>query len=126
LTGVDVAVGSRRIGKRITLSRPRMESFATESVGRTELLGAVLRAVDPGDFLRGVVRVVVDRVVVDEVVVTSVSTTVAAGAAVEEAVAVSAADCSGRAQAVASTTVKKAPARDSLVTDRFPESSEAL
>ena len=79
MTGVEVAVGSRRIGKRITLSRPRMESFAIESAGRTELPETGLRATGPDDFLRGVVRVVVDWVVVDEVVVTSVSTGAAAG-----------------------------------------------
>jgi hypothetical protein len=74
LTGLELAVGSRRIGKRITLSRPRIESFATESVDRTELLEPVLRETDPDNFLPDDARVTLDSDVVDSVVVASVST----------------------------------------------------
>jgi len=120
-------VGSRRMGKRITLSRPRMESLAEESVDRTELLAPFLRVADPGDFLPDDVRVTVDDDVVTSVVVESVSTTGVAGrVAVEEAVAVSAADCADRPQPAVSTTTAKGPASDSFVIARFPEWSEAL
>ena len=81
-----------------------------------------LRLVDADCFLGDAVRVTVDTVFVDSVVVASVSTgAVADEVAVEDAVAVSAADCSGRAQAAVITTTANAPAKDSLVTDRFPE-----
>lgn len=110
------------MGKRITLSRPRMESFGEASVVRTELFTLVLRAVDPGDFFPGDVRVTVDDDEVTSVVVESVSTEgVAICVAVEEAVAVSAADCAGRLQPAANTTAAKAPASDSFVIDRFLE-----
>jgi hypothetical protein len=109
------------MGKRITLSRPRMESLAEESFDRTEVFAPVLRVLDPGDFFADDVRVTVDDVVTS-VVVETVSTGVADCVAVEAAVAVSAADCAGRLQAAANATAAKAPASDScLVIDRFPE-----
>jgi hypothetical protein len=115
------------MGKRITLSRPSMESLAEESVDRTELFAPFLRVADPGAFLPDDVRVTVDDDDVTSVVVESVSTTgVAACVAVEEAVAVSAADCAGRPHPTASTTTAKGPASDSFVIARFPEWSEAL
>ncbi len=81
------------MGKRITLSRPRMESLAEESVDRTALFAPVLPVVDPDDFFPDDVRFTVDDDVVTSVVVETVSTRgVAAWLAVEEAVAVSAAD----------------------------------
>ena len=119
------------MGKRITLSRPRIESLAEESVDLAELVVPVLGAADPDDFLPddflpGGVSVTVDTEAVDCVVVKSVSTgTTAACAAVEEAVAVSAADWAVRAQPAANTTAETAPASDSLVIDPFPEQSEA-
>ncbi len=77
---------------------------------------------DPEGFLPDDVRVTVDTDVADSVLVATVSTgTVVACVAVEDAVAVSAADCSGRAHAAANTTAEKAPASDSLVIDRCPE-----
>jgi hypothetical protein len=99
-----------------------MESLAEESFERTELLAPVLRVLDPDDFFADDVRVTVDDDVVTSVVVESVSTgAVAAGVAVEEAVAVSAADCAGRLQPAANTTAAKAPASDSwFVIDRLP------
>lgn len=91
-----------------------------------ELLGTVLRVVDPDDFLPDDVRVTVDTVVVDSVVVGIASTaTLARGVAVDEAVAVSATDCWERAQPPAITIAETAPASDSLVIDPFPEQSEA-
>jgi hypothetical protein len=109
------------MGKRITLSRPRMESLAAESLDRTELFAPVLRVVDPDDFFADDVRVTVDDVVTS-VVVETVSVGVADCVAVEVAVAVSAADCAGRLQAAANATAAKAPASDSCpVIDRFPE-----
>jgi hypothetical protein len=76
---------------------------------------------DPDDFLPDDLRATVETDVVDSVVVASVSTTVAAGTAVEDADAVSAEDCSGRAQPAANTTAEKTPARERLVTERFSE-----
>jgi hypothetical protein len=103
-----------------------MESWAVGSVDRTELAGPVLRAADPVRFLTDDERVTLNTDVVDSVLVAMVSTgTVAAPAAVEDAVAVSAADCSGRAHAAASITAEKAPAIDSLIIDRCREQSEA-
>jgi hypothetical protein len=82
------------------------------------LLVPVLLEADPDDFLTGKVRVTVETDAVDSVVVASVST-VAASVVVEEAFAVSARECSGRAHPAANTIATK-PANDSL-TDRFPE-----
>jgi hypothetical protein len=99
-----------------------MESLATESAERTELPGPILRETDPDDFLPDGLRVTVDTVVVDSVVAASVSTaTLAGGVVVDEAVAVSAADCSERAQPAAHTSTAKAAKGASLVIDRFPE-----
>jgi hypothetical protein len=111
------------MGKRITLSRPRMESLAGESADRTELFPPVFRVVDPEDFFPDDLRVTVeDDAVVTSVVVEIVSTEgVATCAAVDDAVAVSAADCAGRLQAAVNTTTEKAPASDRLVIDRFLE-----
>jgi hypothetical protein len=120
LTGLELAVGSRRIGKRITLSRPRTESSGAAFVDRTELLVPVLLEADPDDFLTGKVRVTVESDAVDSVVVASVST-VAASVVVEEAFAVSASDRSERAQPAASKPAAKAPASETRVIDRFPE-----
>jgi hypothetical protein len=111
------------MGKRITLSQPRMESLAEDSVDRTELFTPVLRVVGPDDFFRGDVRVTVEDDVVTWVVVVESESPVgvASCVAVEEAVAVSAADCAGRLQPAANTTSAKAPASDRLVIDRFLE-----
>jgi hypothetical protein len=84
-----------------------------------------MRGTDPDDFLPDGLRATVETDVVDSVVVACVSTTVAAGTAVEDADAVSAEDCSGRAQpAATNTTAEKTPARERLVTERFSEQSE--
>ena len=121
MIGVELAVGSRRMGKRITLSRPRMESLAAESIDRIELFAPILRVVDPDDFFADDVRVTVDDVVTS-VVVETVSTGVADCVAVEAAVAVSPADCAGRLQPAANATAAKTPASDRCpVIDRFPE-----
>ena len=94
---------------------------------RTELVAPVLVVTDPDDFLAGEVRFTVETDVVDSVVVVSVSTEAGAdSAAVEEPIAVSAADRSERAQPAANKPAANAPASDSLVIDRFPEWSEAL
>jgi hypothetical protein len=113
------------MGKRITLSRPRMESLAVESVDRTELFAPVLWVVGPDDFFLDDVRVTVDDVVTSVVVESVSSRGVAACIAVEEAAAVSAADCAGRLQPAANATEANTATSDSLVIDRFPESSEA-
>jgi hypothetical protein len=77
---------------------------------------------DPDDFLAGEPRFTVETDVVDSVVVASVSTEAgAASVAVEEAIAVSAADRPERPQPAASTPVANAAASDNLVIDRFPE-----
>ena len=73
MTGLELAVGSRRMGKRITLSRPRIESLGAVSVDLTELFTPVLRVVDPDDFLPDDVRVTVEDVLTC-VVVENVST----------------------------------------------------
>jgi hypothetical protein len=127
LTGLELAVGSRRIGKRITLSRPRIESLPTGFAGRTELLRTVFCVAAVDDFLLPEeVRVTVDTDVVDSVVVATVSTgAVAAGVAAEEAAVVSAAACSVRAQPAANTTAEQIPASESVVIDPFNEQSEA-
>jgi hypothetical protein len=61
------------MGKRITLSRPIIESLGAASVDLTELFTPVLRVVDPDDLLPDDVRVTVE-VVLTWVVVESVST----------------------------------------------------
>jgi hypothetical protein len=62
LIGLELAVGSRRMGKRITLSLPMIESLGAASVDLTELFTPVLRVVDPDDFLPNDVRVTVEDV----------------------------------------------------------------
>jgi hypothetical protein len=85
-----------------------------------------LRETDPDDFLAGDVRVTVETDVVDSVVVASVSVvTAGAWVAVEEALAVSAAELSVRAHAVAIIIAERAPASDRILTDPFPEQSAA-
>jgi len=78
------------MGKRITLSRPRMlGSFADESVDRAFLFESPLRVGDTGDFFPDGLRVTVDDDVVTSVVVETVSTRgVAICAGVDEAAAV--------------------------------------
>ena len=73
MTGLELAVGSRRMGKRITLSRPIIESLGAASLALTELLTPALRVVDPDDFLPDDVRVTVEDVLTC-VVVENVST----------------------------------------------------
>jgi hypothetical protein len=91
-------------------------------VDRTELVVPVLVVTDPDDFLAGEARFTVETDVVDSVVVASVSTEAgAASVAVEEAIAVSAADRPERPQPAASSPVANAAASESLVIDRFPE-----
>jgi hypothetical protein len=91
-------------------------------VDRTELVVPVLVVTDPDDFLAGEARFTVETDVVDSVVVASVSTEAgAASVAVEEAIAVSAADRPERPQPAASRPVANAAASDSLVIDRIPE-----
>ena len=108
------------MGKRITLSRPRIESFAEGSADRTALFVPVLRVVGPDDFFPDDLCVTVE----DDDVVTVVVETVSAGGVatcvtLDEAVAVSAADCAGRLQPPAKTTAEKAPANDSFVIARL-------
>src|ERR1700694_354272 len=96
------------MGKRITLSRPRIESFAPESADRTALFVAVLRAMGPDDFFPDDLCVTVED---DDVLTTVVVETVSAGGVatcvtLDEAVAVSAADCAGRLQPAAKTTAE--------------------
>jgi hypothetical protein len=89
---LELAVGRRRIGKRITLSRPRTESLPADTGDCTELFAPFLLLTVPGDFLGGEVRVTVETEEVDAVVVASVSAEGdAAGAFDDEAMAVSAA-----------------------------------
>ncbi|HVS59678.1 MAG TPA: hypothetical protein VHE82_03175 [Gemmatimonadaceae bacterium] len=104
----------------MTLSRPRIfGSVVDESVDCAVLFAPALRVLDPDDFFPDAVRVTVDDDVVTSVVVESVSTRgVATCGAVEEAVAVSAADSAGL-QAATITTAANAPARKSFVIDRF-------
>jgi len=111
------------MGKRITLSRPRMlGSFADESVDRAALFELALRIVDTGVFLPDDLRVTVDDEVVTSVVVETVSTRgVAVCAAVEDAAAVSAAEFAERAQPAANATATNAPASDRFVIGRFLE-----
>jgi hypothetical protein len=93
LAGLELAVGSRLIGKRITLSRPRMESPGTALIARAGLCVRILVVGDPEDFLTGAVRVTVETVAVDSVVVATESGgAVAPFVVVDEATAVSAAD----------------------------------
>ena len=110
------------MGKRITLSRPRMESLAAGSVVRTELLVPVLRVVDPDAFFPDDVRLtVVDEVVTPVVLVETASTVgVATRVGAEEAVAVSAADCAGRPQHAPNATAEKAPTSESFIIDVLP------
>jgi hypothetical protein len=110
-----------------------MESLATVSVARTELVPPVFRLVDShdffpfDDFFAGDVRVTVVDDDVTSVVAASVSTEgVTTCVAADEAAVVSAADCAGRLQPAAKATAANAPARDALVIDRFPAWSEAL
>jgi hypothetical protein len=51
------------MGKRITLSRPIIESLGAASPALTELFTPVLRVPDPEDFLPDDVRVTVEDVV---------------------------------------------------------------
>jgi hypothetical protein len=98
-----------------------MESLVEELVDRTEVFPPVFRAVDPDDFLPVDVRVTVDDVVTCVVVETVSTEGDVAGEAVDEAVAVSAADCAGRLQPAANTTAENAPARVSFVIGRILE-----
>jgi hypothetical protein len=91
---------------------------------RAELFTPVFLVTDPGDFLAGAVRVAVETAFVDSVDVASVSTG-AVVASVDEAVGVSAADRSERAQATAKRPAANAAASDDVVIARFPEWSEA-
>ena len=95
-------------------------------VDRAELFVPDFCVTDPGDFLAGAVRVTVETDFVDSVVVASVSTgAVVASEAVDEAVAVSAADRSERAHPTAIRPATNAAANDRVVIDRFPGWSEA-
>jgi nucleoid-associated protein YgaU len=109
--------------KRITLSLPRMESLATESAGRTDLVVTVLRVLAAGDlFLPDDVRATVDTLADESVVAARVSTTTFADCGVEAAATVvSAADCPERAQPAANTTAARASANESLVIVRIAE-----
>jgi hypothetical protein len=113
------------MGKRITLSRPRMESLAEESGARTDLSGPFLLVPDPVAFLPDVVRVTVEEVVTSVVAETMSTRGVAACAAVEEAAAVSTADFAGRLHPAANATAASTPASDKFVIGRFPEWLEA-
>ena len=114
------------MGKRITLSRPRMlGSFADESVDRAFLFWSALRVVDTGDFFPDDLRVTVDDDVVTSVVVETVSTRgVAICAGVDEAAAVSAADSAGL-QAPATASAANALTRSGFVIGGFVEELEA-
>jgi hypothetical protein len=108
------------MGKRITLSRPRIESLAVGSADRTAFFVPVLRVLGPDDFFPDDLCVTVED---DDVVTTVVVETVSAGEVatcvrLDEALAVSAADCAGRLQP-AKTTAEKAPANDSFVIARL-------
>jgi hypothetical protein len=95
-------------------------------VDRAELFVPDFCVADPDDFLVGAVCVTVETDFVDSVVVASVSAgVVTASEAVDEAVAVSAADPPERAQPTASRPAANAAASDGVVIDRFPEWSEA-
>lgn len=114
------------MGKRITLSRPRIESFAEGSADRTAFFVPDLRVVGPDDFFPDDLCITVED---DDVETTVVVETVSAGGVatcvtLDEAVAVSAADCAGRLQPPAKTTAEKAPANDSFVIARPLELSE--
>jgi hypothetical protein len=103
-----------------------MESLGAVVVDRAELFVPDFCVADPDDFLVGEVRVTVETDFVDSVVVASVSTGgVVASEAVDEAVAVSAADPSERAHPTANRPAANAAASDGVVIDRFPEWSEA-
>ncbi len=111
-------MGRRRIGKRITLSRPRIESRGDVTPDLTELVVPVFGLTGPDDFFPDDFRLTVETLVVDSEVAASVSTgTLAACAAVDDAV--SAADCPDRAQPAASTIAEKTPASEVLVICRF-------
>ena len=114
------------MGKRITLSRPRMlGSFADESVDRAFLFESPLRVGDTGDFFPDGLRVTVDDDVVTSVVVETVSTRgVAICAGVDEAAEVSAADSAGL-QAVARASAANALTRSGFVIGGFVEELEA-
>jgi hypothetical protein len=108
------------MGKRITLSRPRIESFAEGSADRTAFFMPVLLVVGPDFFPDDLCITVEDDDVVTTVVVETVSAGgVATCVTLDEAVAVSAADCAGRLQPPAKTTAEKAPANDSFVIARL-------
>ena len=113
------------MGKRITLSRPRMlGSWADESVDRAALFESALRVVDTRAFFPVGLRVTVDEDVVTCVVVERVSTRgVAISAGVDEAAAVSAADSAGL-QPVAIASTANALTRSGLVIGGFLELSE--
>jgi hypothetical protein len=111
------------MGKRITLSRPRMlGSFADESVERVALFESPLRVVDAGVFFPdGLPITVDDDDVVTCVVVETVSTRGGAPCAdVDEAAEVSAADSAGL-QPVAIASAANPLTRSSLVIGRFLE-----
>lgn len=114
------------MGKRITLSRPRMlGSFADESVDLALLFVSPLRVVVAGDFFPDFLRVTVDDDVVTCVVVERVSTRgVAICGGVDEAAAVSAADSAGL-QAAATASAANAPTRSGFVIGGFVEELEA-
>jgi hypothetical protein len=114
------------MGKRITLSRPRiLGSFADESVERVALFESPLRVVDAGVFFPDGLRVTVDDDdVVTCVVVETVSTRVAPCADVDDAAEVSAADSAGL-QPVAIASAANPLTRSSLVIGRFLEWLEA-
>jgi hypothetical protein len=95
-------------------------------VDRAELFVPDFCVADPDDFLAGDVCVTVETVFVDSVVVASVSTGApVASEAVDEAVAVSAADRPERAHATAKRPATNAAVNDGVVIDRFPEWSVA-
>ena len=91
-------------------------------IDRAELVVTALLAADPSGLRAREVRVTVETDFVDSVVVASVSTKgLAASVAVDEAVAVSADEFSGRVQETVSVIAVNAAAIDNLVIAMFPE-----
>ena len=107
------------MGKRITLSRPRMlGSFADESVDLALLFGSPLGVVDTGDFFPDGLRVTVDEDVVTVVVETVSTRGVAICDGVDDAAAVSAPDSAGW-HAAATASAANALTRSGFVIGGF-------